>query len=49
MLPPGAFILLGFLIALKNLIDGKVNTLSGNERSSLKKETKRVRTTGPVA
>ncbi len=49
MLPPGAFILLGFLIALKNLIDDKANTLSGNERSSLKKETKRVRTTGPVA
>lgn len=49
MLPPGAFILLGFLIALKNLIGCKVNALSVNERSSLKKETKRVRTTGPVA
>ena len=49
MLPPGAFILLGFLIALKNLIDSTVNTLSGDERSSLKKEIKRVRTTGPIA
>ena len=49
MLPPGAFILLGLLIALKNLINGKVNSLSDGERSFLTKETKRVRTTGPVA
>ncbi len=49
MLPPGAFILLGLLIALKNLINGKVNSLSNGERSFLTKETKRVRTTGPVA
>ena len=49
MLPPGAFILLGLLIALKNLINGKVNSLSDGERSFLTKETKRVRTTGPLA
>lgn len=49
MLPPGAFILLGLLIALKNLINGKVNSLSDGERSFLTKETKRVRTTGPIA
>jgi Na+-translocating ferredoxin:NAD+ oxidoreductase subunit E len=49
-LPPGAFIVVGFLIAGKNLIDAKLK-----ERADTRKEqtaakgSKRVRTTGSVA
>ena len=48
VLPPGAFIIMGILIALKNVIDSKVARYDKNEDGSLKKGAKRIRTTGTI-
>ncbi|GDY25965.1 electron transport complex subunit E [Agarivorans sp. Toyoura001] len=35
ILPPGAFLVMGFIIALKNIIDSKVNTKQPDEASNM--------------
>lgn len=49
VLPPGAFIVAGFLIALKNLIDGHIKRRAEARKTKPIKGSKRVRTTGSVA
>lgn len=49
VLPPGAFIVTGMLIALKNLIDSKLVQLNAAKKEPLKKGAKRMRTTGTIA
>ena len=49
VLPPGAFIVTGMLIALKNLIDSKLAQLNAAKKEPLKKGAKRMRTTGTIA
>jgi electron transport complex protein RnfE len=48
VLPPGAFIVTGFLIALKNSIDQNKNNRDKRERGQPVKGIKRVRTTGYI-
>ena len=49
LLPPGAFIVVGFLIAGKNLIDAKLKARAVTQQEPTSKGSKRVRTTGSVA
>lgn len=49
LLPPGAFIVVGFLIAGKNSIDSILKARSETRKSKPVKGSKRVRTTGTVA
>lgn len=49
LLPPGAFIVVGFLIAGKNLIDAKLKERADTRKEQTAKGSKRVRTTGSVA
>jgi electron transport complex protein RnfE len=51
LLPPGAFIVVGFLMAGKNVIDNYLKTKAAEKTDSTEivKGGKRVRTTGPVA
>lgn len=49
LLPPGAFIVAGFLIALKNLIDTRLKERAQAQKVESGKGSKRVRTTGSVA
>jgi electron transport complex protein RnfE len=49
VLPPGAFIVAGFLIALKNVIDAKRKSSAEARKATPIKGNKRVRTTGSVA
>lgn len=49
LLPPGAFIVVGFLIAGKNLIDAKLKARADAHKEQIAKGSKRVRTTGSVA
>lgn len=49
LLPPGAFIVVGFLIAGKNLIDAKLKARADTLKEQTAKGSKRVRTTGSVA
>lgn len=48
ILPPGAFLVTGFLIALKNTIDAEIKRRSSPAQPSAK-GSKRVRTTGQIA
>jgi electron transport complex protein RnfE len=49
ILPPGAFIVVGFLIALKNIIDQKIEEAEKAKRvEPVVKGSKRVRTTGTI-
>ncbi|GAA5317332.1 MAG: electron transport complex subunit E [Candidatus Pelagadaptatus aseana] len=49
ILPPGAFIVVGFLIALKNIIDQKIEEAEKAKRvEPVIKGSKRVRTTGTI-
>ena len=48
ILPPGAFIFTGFLIALKNLIDERFEGRPGARAEPLARESKRVRVTGAM-
>ncbi len=50
LLPPGAFIVVGFLIAIKNIVDEKRKQRAATaQKSEASKGSKRVRTTGTVA
>ncbi|WP_049721409.1 electron transport complex subunit E [Gilvimarinus polysaccharolyticus] len=49
ILPPGAFIVTGFLIALKNIIDAKQAQRLAAMKEKPVKGNKRVRTTGTIA
>ncbi|MDX2463273.1 MAG: electron transport complex subunit E [Porticoccus sp.] len=49
ILPPGAFIVAGMLIALKNIIDDKIERRNAARRAPTVKGAKRVRTTGTVS
>jgi Na+-translocating ferredoxin:NAD+ oxidoreductase subunit E len=49
LLPPGAFIVVGFLIAGKNLIDAQLKARAEARKTKPVKGSKRVRTTGSVA
>ena len=49
VLPPGAFIVAGFLIALKNIIDGRIEKKRLATSESLVAGSKRVRTTGNIS
>lgn len=48
VLPPGAFIGMGFIIALKNAIDGELKARADARREKPAKGSKRVRTTGEI-
>ncbi|QEY18493.1 electron transport complex subunit E [Cellvibrio sp. KY-GH-1] len=49
LLPPGAFIVAGFLIAIKNVVDEKRKQRAAAQKTEATKGSKRVRTTGTVA
>lgn len=49
LLPPGAFIVVGFLIAGKNVIDARRKQRAEAQKVDIVKGSKRVRTTGSVA
>ncbi len=49
VLPPGAFLVAGLLIAIKNLFDARAKRLRDAQKSETKKGAKRVRTTGQIA
>lgn len=49
VLPPGAFIVAGFLVALKNVIDSNIKRRNEAQKVAPVKGGKRVRTTGSVA
>lgn len=49
LLPPGAFIVVGFLIAGKNVIDARMKQRAEAQKADIVKGSKRVRTTGSVA
>ena len=48
VLPPGAFLVAGLLIALKNMLDDMAKTRSDSQKSKPVKGAKRVRTTGHI-
>ena len=48
ILPPGAFVFMGFLIALKNIIDRRLEERRKNLTPALSKENRRVRVTGNI-
>jgi Na+-translocating ferredoxin:NAD+ oxidoreductase subunit E len=49
LLPPGAFIVVGFLMAGKNYIDQRRKEKSASANPEIEKGSKRVRTTGHIA
>jgi Na+-translocating ferredoxin:NAD+ oxidoreductase subunit E len=49
LLPPGAFIVVGFLMAAKNVIDAKIKQHTQVVTTHIEKGSKRVRTTGHIA
>ncbi len=49
ILPPGAFIILGLLLAVKNTIDARVEAKAKARRGKVSAGSKRVRTTGTIA
>lgn len=49
VLPPGAFLVAGLLIAIKNIIDAKIQAKLSAQKDRVKKGSKRVRTTGQIA
>jgi len=49
VLPPGAFLVAGMLIALKNIIDDRVEKHQAARREPVTTGTKRVRTTGVIS
>lgn len=49
VLPPGAFLVAGLLIAAKNIIDARLETRRRAQQGEVKKGSKRVRTTGQIA
>lgn len=49
VLPPGAFLVAGLLIALKNIVDDHVQKRAAASKTASEKGSKRVRTTGTIA
>jgi len=49
VLPPGAFIVVGFLVALKHVIDKQIANRAAAARAPVAKGAKRVRTTGTIS
>lgn len=49
VLPPGAFIVTGFLIALKNSVDNQLKQRQASRQAAPVKGSKRVRTTGNIS
>lgn len=49
VLPPGAFLIAGLLIAIKNMIDSHFEKRAAARKSAVSKGSKRVRTTGQIA
>ncbi len=49
VLPPGAFLVSGFLIALKNIIDARTEAKAKALKQPVEKGAKRVRTTGAIS
>ncbi|MDN3638851.1 electron transport complex subunit E [Simiduia curdlanivorans] len=49
ILPPGAFLVVGFLVAIKNIIDSKIKDSRDKNRIKTAKGSKRVRTTGTIS
>lgn len=49
VLPPGAFIVVGFLVALKNVIDKQVQKREAARKQPVVKGSRRVRTTGAIS
>lgn len=49
ILPPGAFLVVGFLIATKNIIDKKIRDAHNKKSIKAVKGSKRVRTTGTIS
>lgn len=49
VLPPGAFLVTGFLIALKNVIDSRIEKRKAALKTKVAKGSKRVRTTGAIS
>lgn len=49
ILPPGAFVAMGLLIAVKNLIDDRIKGIQDAKKSPIKAGTKRVRVTGKIS
>ncbi|ACR13671.1 electron transport complex, RnfABCDGE type, E subunit [Teredinibacter turnerae T7901] len=49
VLPPGAFLIAGLLIAIKNMIDSHFEKRAAARKSVVSKGSKRVRTTGQIA
>lgn len=49
ILPPGAFLVAGLLIALKNIIDARIEKLQAARQVREPKTSRRVRTTGQIA
>ncbi|MCK5893064.1 MAG: electron transport complex subunit E [Endozoicomonadaceae bacterium] len=48
ILPPGAFVFMGFLIAIKNVIDTKINAYTSIKQEKPSTNSKRVRVTGSI-
>ncbi|MCK9506630.1 MAG: electron transport complex subunit E [Porticoccaceae bacterium] len=48
VLPPGAFIVVGFLVALKNVIDKQIQQRAAAKKAPAVKGSRRVRTTGTI-
>ncbi len=48
ILPPGAFIFMGFLMAIKNIIDKKMDEKAKAKAAETPRESRRVRTTGTI-
>jgi electron transport complex protein RnfE len=49
VLPPGAFLVTGFLIAIKNAIDAANKRRADAQRDAPVKGAKRIRTTGNIS
>jgi len=49
ILPPGAFLVAGLLIALKNIIDARIQQRLAAQKAATTKGSRRVRTTGQIA
>lgn len=49
LLPPGAFIFTGFMIAVKNMIDGHIKAREERNKQNEPKEDRRVRVTGSIS
>lgn len=48
VLPPGAFMVLGLLLAMKNIIDARIEARAKAKRGKVAAGSKRVRTTGTI-